>query len=67
MVNTIYTQEELKLQLKELKSRRESVYGQRKNVLEKFSQKQSNTQPAEDLHRIELKIEDLERKMSILF
>ena len=67
MVNTIYSQEELKLQLKELKSKRENVYNQRKNVLEKFSQKQSNNQPSEDLHRIELKIEDVERKMSILF
>lgn len=67
MLNTIYSQEELKLQLKELKSKRESVYGQRKDILQKFSQKNSNNAKSEDLHQIELKIEDIERKISILF
>lgn len=68
MVNTIYTQDELKSQLQELKSKRDSVFNQRKALMEKFSKKQSDRPaPTEDLHRIELKIEDLERKISILF
>jgi hypothetical protein len=66
MINKIYSQDELKEQLRELKSRRESVYNQRKDILQKFSKKTNNV-PMEDLHQLELKIEDVERKIKILF
>ena len=67
-MNTIYIKEELDAELKTLKAKRLTVYNKRKDLLEKFSNKQSKTQnSASAMHELDLKIEDIERKLEILF
>ena len=63
-MKTVFTKEELDAQLKELKSRQKAIQSKRVSALEKYSKKQT---ASEDAYSLELQIEDIERKLSILF
>jgi hypothetical protein len=67
-MNTIYTKEDLNAELKALKAKRLTVYNQRKDLLKKYSDKQSKTlNSASTMHDLDRKIEDIQRKLEILF
>ncbi|MFT6715375.1 MAG: hypothetical protein ACJA0Q_000002 [Saprospiraceae bacterium] len=67
-MNTIYTKEELDSELKSLKAKRLTVHNKRKDLLQKYSAKQTKTlNSASAMHDLDRKIEDLERKLEILF
>ena len=67
-MNTIYTKEELDAELKSLKAKRLTVYNKRKDLLQKYSNKQSKAlNSASAMHELDRKIEDIERKLEILF
>ena len=66
-MKTVFTQEELNIQLAGLKEKRISVYNKRKGLLEKYSKKQSYPSSDGQIHDLDRKIEDIERKLSLLF
>lgn len=67
-MKTVFSKEELSSELKDLKGKRQSVYNKRKSLLEKYANKQQpQTTSASELHELDLKIEDIERKINILF
>ena len=66
-MKTVFTKEELNVQLASLKEKRISVYNKRKGLLEKYSKKQSPANSDGQMHDLDRKIEDIERKLSILF
>ena len=69
-MKTVFTKEELKSELTELKEKRAAVHQQRKGLLEKFSAKNTAVKPTKstgELHDLDRKIEDIERKIDILF
>ena len=69
-MKTVFTKEELKSELTELKEKRAAVYQHRKGLLQKFSAKNGSATPNKatgELHDLDRKIEDIERKINILF
>ncbi len=66
-MKTVFTKEELNIQLASLKEKRTSVYNKRKGLMEKYSKKQSAPNSHSQMHDLDRKIEDIERKLSILF
>jgi uncharacterized protein with gpF-like domain len=67
-MNTIYTSEQLKKELSELQKQKDSFRNDRVAALKKFQKKAnaSENTPEINLHNIERKIEDLERKLDSL-
>ena len=67
-MNTIYTSEQLKKELSELQKKKDSFRNDRVSALKKYQKKAkaSENNTGIDLHNIERKIEDLERKLDSL-
>ena len=67
-MSTIYTKEELDATLKTLKAERLTVLDKRKSILNKYKTKQSkDLHTASVVHDLDRKIEDIERKLGVLF
>jgi hypothetical protein len=62
----IYTSEQLQKELLELKKKREEISNNRISALKKYSDGLSNNAKDGELHNIDRKIEDLERKLQAL-
>lgn len=66
-MNTIYTSEQLEKELSELQKQKEAFRNGRVAKLKSFQKKAGTEKNTEiDLHNIERKIEDLERKLDSL-
>lgn len=62
----IYTSEQLQKELLELKKKKEEIGNNRISALKKYSEGLNNSNKESELHNIERKIEDLERKLQAL-
>ncbi len=62
----IYTSEQLQKELLELKKKKEEISNNRISALKKYSEGLNNSTKESELHNIERKIEDLERKLQAL-
>lgn len=70
-MGSIYSKDQLMDQLTELRNKRDLVQKNRVAILEKYTRKatqeKKEVEVGIELHQIELKIEDVERKLEIMF
>jgi predicted RNase H-like nuclease (RuvC/YqgF family) len=62
----IYTSEQLQKQLLELRKKKEEIRNSRISALKKYSSGLNGSAKESELHNIDRKIEDLERKLQAL-
>ncbi len=70
-MGSVYSKDELLDQLSELRNKRDLIQKNRVAILEKYTRKatqeQKQVEAGIELHQLELKIEDVERKLEKLF